>query len=440
MDNEKFDLNDLSDREREILHLVATGASNKEIASTLFISSNTVKVHLRNIFTKIGATSRTEAAMIAVSAGLVGTGAGPRSISAELAGENNGKPGLQQSQNKRRLLLLSSAGISILLIAIGLLLFRMSELPDPAAASASLPENLQRWKQHAPLPVARQDLAITAFNKRIYAIGGESASEVVGLADRYDPENNRWESLPVKPTAVTEVGAAVVGGKIYVPGGKTESGSISNRLEIFDPSQMRWETGASLPIGVSAYALASFEGKLYLFGGWDGSHFLNRVFIYYPSEDRWEETTPMPTARGFAGAAVAGGNIYVLGGYDGEQAISANEIFTPGRQEAIEYPWSTAKPLPEGRYAMGTCTVADIVHVIGGVTEESQALQPFVYFPQEDQWMDFKDILGSSWSHLGAATLETHLFAIGGLWNDTVSDRNYSYQAIYTISLPLLVR
>ena len=64
-------IKDLSDREVEILRLVARGASNKEIAHELFISANTVKVHLRNIFTKIGASSRTEAAMYAVKTGIV---------------------------------------------------------------------------------------------------------------------------------------------------------------------------------------------------------------------------------------------------------------------------------------------------------------------------------------------------------------------------------
>ena len=61
----------LTKREKEILQLVATGVTNREIAYQLSISVNTVKVHLRNIFTKLGAESRTEATMVAVREGWV---------------------------------------------------------------------------------------------------------------------------------------------------------------------------------------------------------------------------------------------------------------------------------------------------------------------------------------------------------------------------------
>jgi len=66
----------LSDREIEILQLVSQGKSNKEIAAELFISVNTVKVHMANIFTKIGVSSRTEATLYAIEHGIVQSPAG----------------------------------------------------------------------------------------------------------------------------------------------------------------------------------------------------------------------------------------------------------------------------------------------------------------------------------------------------------------------------
>jgi DNA-binding NarL/FixJ family response regulator len=56
----------LTDRELEVLRLVATGLNNREVAKLLFISENTVKNHVRNILEKLQLHSRMEAVMYAV--------------------------------------------------------------------------------------------------------------------------------------------------------------------------------------------------------------------------------------------------------------------------------------------------------------------------------------------------------------------------------------
>jgi two-component system, NarL family, response regulator LiaR len=62
---------DLTDREKEILAFVVKGLSNNEIAQQSFISEATVKFHVSNILSKLGAGSRTEAAALAVKLHLV---------------------------------------------------------------------------------------------------------------------------------------------------------------------------------------------------------------------------------------------------------------------------------------------------------------------------------------------------------------------------------
>jgi two-component system NarL family response regulator len=68
---ERLSGNALTDRETEVLKTIVAGKSNKEIAAALFISEATVKTHINNLLSKLGATDRTQAARIALQRGIV---------------------------------------------------------------------------------------------------------------------------------------------------------------------------------------------------------------------------------------------------------------------------------------------------------------------------------------------------------------------------------
>ena len=62
---------ELTEREMEILLLIVKGRSNKEISGALFVSEDTVKYHLKTLFTKLDVQDRTEAAISAIRHGIV---------------------------------------------------------------------------------------------------------------------------------------------------------------------------------------------------------------------------------------------------------------------------------------------------------------------------------------------------------------------------------
>jgi len=453
---------DLSDRELEILRLVATGASNKEIAVKLVISPNTVKVHLRNVFAKIGAASRTEAALFALRTGLVDHVAQPPAAGEEILVEEPSPNGSAAARLEGGLggipvtqLQPESAGLSwrralpwallVIVLAVGgALLLRSAGIlglqPPAPTPTGVLPvvSDAQRWQDEAPLPEARDGMAAEAYENAIYLIGGETPKGVSGATLRYDAVQNKWTTLAEKPTPVADVDAALIGEQIYVPGGRTASGQPTTVVEVFNLRLNRWDSVAALPVALSGYALAAVDGRLYLFGGWDGKQAVASVYSYDPQANTWQKRTPLSTPRAFLSAVALEGRIYVIGGTDGENHLKTVQVYFPQRDQAGVSPWEERAPLPNGRASAGATVIANLIYVFGGEADSQPAggLPPLQYAPLSDQWTAFDRSPVAVGSRPVLVPLDTHLHVIGGTTPGGMSLFHQSYQAVYTIQLP----
>jgi DNA-binding CsgD family transcriptional regulator len=486
----------ISERERDILRLVATGATNQQIAQQLNISANTVKVHLRNIFSKIGAASRTEATLYAVRTGLVHVGqtpelpalgetlAAPQSDPAAtsvatssgaptLVGtppdvaapfvepslpitngdsgpatshtgpppralDRNGPVIASERSSSRRWLLAGGALLALLVLA-GLTFVLTRPTNTTTQPTAVIPTGvglpsapLERWHELPPMPAGRTSFALASYNDDgkvyLYAIGGELGGHVSGDVVRYDLAGRIWTAWGSKPTPVSDVQAAMVGNKIYVPGGRLATGQATDIFEAYDPQNNSWATLKPLPKPRSGYALAAFEGKLYLFGGWDGTAQRAEVWQYNPDQNEWAERSPMPTARAFAGAAVLDGQIFVAGGESQGGPLTVNERYSPS-DDGTSNPWSTQQPLPAPRSHMAMTATNGRIFVVGGRGSNGDL---FIY---NNSWQTQTIPLGDL-RDLRAQALADKLYIFGGQ-ADAASAKAYEYQALYTVLVPV---
>jgi DNA-binding CsgD family transcriptional regulator/N-acetylneuraminic acid mutarotase len=449
------EINELSERELEILRLVATGVSNKEIAQKLYISTNTVKVHLRNIFSKIEVASRTEAAMFAVSNGLV------PDVQSAGDGQPAGDPANQETYTSVRGGLFPATSIQVttaepdrslfrpvwilvalVLVAVAFIGYQLLSQQQPAVSASptqvNIPTPQARWRELSEMPTARFGLALAAYGNQIFAIGGDMQQGVTNVVERYDTGLGSWQAMAEKPTAVGDVSAAVLSGKIFVPGGKLADDLPTNVLEIYDPQRDVWSKGSPLPAPVSAYALAAFEGRLYLFGGWDGNHFLNSVYAYDPSTDVWTTLPSMPTARAYAGAAASGERIYVLGGRNQDGILNLNESLLPNFETGSGDAWSNEVPLPEGRYGMGVTSLAGFIYVVGGSGQGKNELSTLVFLPSNGTWNISNNDITQPVVNPGVVTIDAFLYSIGGEYAGKPVANNQTFQALTTIAVPII--
>ncbi len=446
----------LTERELEMVALVAEGLTNREIAAQVYLSPNTVKVHLRNIFTKTGVASRTELSILAVRERWIAVPeaeeetapvevkvaipAGETTVESTTDVTVETSPALSLPNWSRLRWISLSVGLILALLVLFLppgdrgraVGGSPSGLIDEPAngVEAPVPIEEDRWGELAPLPVRRTRFATAALDRRLYVVGGVTPEGTTDLVDVYLIDEARWESAAPRPLALANVEAVALQGGLFVPGGCDAEGQPTSVVHFYDPDRDAWEERAPLPEPLCAYALAVDTERAYLFGGWDGGHFRAVAYAYDPLADTWEELAPPAEARGFGGAAVLAERVFYVGGYDGGE-LAACELYLPEADG-----WETCAPLLQPRGGLGLVALGGQLYAIGGGWESYLGFNER-YNPADDVWTVLESPLVGEWRNLGLVGWETSLYAIGG-WSGDYLNRTYTLEVLpFRVFIPV---
>jgi N-acetylneuraminic acid mutarotase len=146
----------------------------------------------------------------------------------------------------------------------------------------------------------------------------------IGTVEEYDPATNTWRARTPMPTARNHAGVGVVGGKIYVIGGRTGAAFISvatntNIVEEYDPASDSWGASkARMPSARSAVASGTYRDRIYIAGGEFQDDSMMAAFraleAYQPPTNSWAILPRMPVPRHGLAGGVVGNRLHLVSG------------------------------------------------------------------------------------------------------------------------------
>ena len=218
-----------------------------------------------------------------------------------------------------------------------------------------------------------------------------------------------WESRPPLQVKRQELGAAVLNGLVYVPGGLDANGNAVAVVERYDPATRQWQFKASMPATLHHFAMAAARGRLYVLGGYV-SAFSGTIAVreYDPVTDAWTTKAPLPRARGAMVGVTIGEKIYVVGGVvPGVGAVGELTVYDP-----LTDAHQTLAPMPTPREHLAAAAVGGLLYVAGGrASSLFDALE--IYDPQTNQWRTGPRLPTARGGN-GASWLDGKLLVIGG--------------------------
>ncbi|MGZ4250573.1 MAG: Kelch repeat-containing protein [Solirubrobacteraceae bacterium] len=242
---------------------------------------------------------------------------------------------------------------------------------DTAGHTTALVERLDlrtgHWSTSRPLPPPLHHLTAVGYDGKLYVVGGysqpsDTSAGAVHNFWRYDPVTGRWAAMPPAPLPRAAAGAAVLGNRLYVAGGRSDTLTTISGLAIFDFDTGRWSVGPSLHHAREHVAGVAADGAVWILGGRAvGVGNFADVERYTPGAPSWERLAPMPVARSGFQAVDVGGKIVVVGGEGPAGTIGEVDELDPATGH-----WTRLPDLPTARHGLGLVAVGPLVYAIEG--------------------------------------------------------------------------
>jgi N-acetylneuraminic acid mutarotase len=259
------------------------------------------------------------------------------------------------------------------------------------------------WTTHAPLPVARTEVAAATLGREIAVVGGflENGGSSRRL-DFYAPGSNTWRSGPDLPAAVNHASATVARGRLYVAGGYGAERSL------FVLAGDRWQT-IPMPAPRAAAGAAALRGTVYVVGGVGTGGNARSMLAYDLGTRRWR-TLPGPRARQHLAVTAARGRIYAIAGRTTglETNFTLVESWAPGEKR-----WRQEAPVPEARGGTGAAVVGGKIVSVGGEAPGGTVRTVYAYDVAKRRWSKLPDLLTPRHG-VGVAALSGAVYVIGG--------------------------
>jgi N-acetylneuraminic acid mutarotase len=223
-----------------------------------------------------------------------------------------------------------------------------------------------RWSTVASMPQALNHMSAVGYGGRLYVVGGYSQpSDTSAGAVRgfwcFDPGSGRWSAMPDAPVARAAAGAAILGHRLYVAGGRNDTTAALSTLGIFDFDTRRWSEGPSLVHPREHVAAVAAGGAVWLLGGRVSGVGSTDVERYRPGAAAWQSMSQLPVARSGFQAVSVGNSVFVVGGENGSSTVS--EV---NRLDVRTDQWNNVGDMPVPRHGLGVVADGPLVFAIDG--------------------------------------------------------------------------